>query len=81
MSGRIKRDKELRFSVKERKNIDPLSYRIRKIENGVRVLEARERGVSESGIYSYRFNKKLFTFSQAKKWLDEHEIIELLKFN
>ena len=69
------------FSVKEKVDVDPLSWRLREISEGVAVLEGYPRGVKSSHeVYSYRFDKAKFKYPEAKAYLEENNITELRKY-
>lgn len=67
------------FAVEEKVQVDPVSWRLREIEEGVAVLEGRKVGESRVRVYTYRFDKSKFNYLRAKAYLDERKIVELRK--
>jgi hypothetical protein len=80
MAEGVKRTRELRLPIRDKKNVDPTSWRLKSCDKGVKLLQGRERGSTLYETYSYRFDPKLFTLSTARKYLQENKIQELRRF-
>lgn len=78
MKKEIKKKDCFRLSVRSKENVDPSTWRVRPLEeNGISVLEAREKGDKVYNIYTYRFDVKMFTLGSARLWLNSKGIQEI----
>jgi hypothetical protein len=50
------------------------SFRRKTIKNGIDIIIGKLKGESEMTTQAYRFDAKIFTASEAKKWLKDHDI-------
>jgi hypothetical protein len=50
------------------------SFRRKNIEKGIDIILGKLKGENTMTAQSYRFNSEIFTFEEAKKWMEEHNI-------
>lgn len=65
-----------KLGIKEKKDINPLTWRIVDIEEGVKALQAMPRSTAIHETYSYHFDVKKFTAKQARSWLSDRGLEE-----
>ncbi len=62
----------------EPSKFDKNSFRRKNIEKGIDIIVGKLKGESKITTQAYRFKKDIFTVTQAKKWLKDHNITYIL---
>jgi len=62
------------FRVKSPSAFQADSFRRKEIADGVSIIVGKPKGGDKMETQTYRFAKDQFTFAEAKKWMEEHDV-------